>query len=354
MVKLNKHIEIVRTEIPHFSSMGSKSCQKIHKSLSKHYRRVGVTIVNNLTDLELLVSKRPDLVFLGLKRLPKVDNVGDVASDDVWISEYLDDRGIGYTGSDKFATELEFNKALAKELINKAGLPTAKYFTAMPGQYVSSRHLPLSFPLFIKPLNTGGGKGINDDSVVRNFLAFQRKIQAIYASFGCVSLVEQYLQGREFSVAILEDASDDKLALMPIEIITQKNARGDRILGSRVKIEDNEQVIAVDDESVKAEVNQLAADAYNLLGARDLGRIDVRMDINGKAHFLEANLMPGPGTRYFAGACHINQSMDYETMILRIVELGLARSLSVGGDVLEPSLSSGALLPSLEPALEPA
>lgn len=352
MMKINKHIEIVRTEITHYSSMGSKSCKKIHKTLSKHYQQVGVTTVNNLTDLELLVNKRPDLVFLGLKRLPRVESMGNAVSDDVWISEYLDDAGISYTGSDRFATELEFDKALAKELVDKAGLPTANFFTSIPGQYISAQHIPLSFPLFIKPLNAGGGKGINDDSVVRDFLGFQQKIQAIYTSFGCASLVEQYLQGREFSVAILENTYDDKLALMPIEIITQKNARGDRILSSQVKIEDNELVVAVDDESIRTEISRLATEVYRLLGARDLGRIDIRMDSNRKAHFLEANLMPGPGTRYFAGACHINQGMDYETMILRIVELGLARSLDVNEDALELTTMSGALLPSLEPALE--
>lgn len=352
MIKINKHIEIVRTEITHFSSMGSKSCQKIQKTLSKHYQRVGVTTVNNLADLELLVSKRPDLVFLGLKRLPKVEGVGNAIADDVWISEYLDDAGISYTGSDRLATELEFDKSLAKELVNKAGLPTAKFFTAIPGQHISAQHLPLSFPLFIKPLNAGGGKGINDDSVVHDFSAFQRKIQDIYTNYGCASLVEQYLQGREFSVAILENAYDDKLALMPIEIITQENARGDRILSSQVKIEDNELVITVGDKYIRAEIINLATDVYRLLGARDLGRIDIRTDSSGKAHFLEANLMPGPGTRYFAGACFINQGMDYETMILRIVELGLARSLNVGEDALELTTINSTLLSSLEPALE--
>jgi len=323
-MKINKHIEIVRTDIRRLSSMSHASAIKIHNTLSKYYQEVNISVVNNVIDLELLVRKRPDLVFLGLKHLETEDTGGNPVSN-IWVSDYLDQNNISYTGSQSVAIKLDYDKSRSKNVVHEAGLQTAQYFIANPGLYDSAQSLPLGFPLFVKPLSTGGGTGIGDDSVVRNFRQYQRKVKAIFESYGSNSLVEQYLTGHEFSVAILQDSANE-LLVMPIQIITKKNSRGDRVLGSRVKTEDAELVIGVPGKVLKARICQFAADVYKLLGGRDLGRIDIRMDSEGRLHFIEANFVPAPGTRYFAGACLINEHMDYKTMILRIVELGMARS----------------------------
>ena len=113
---------------------------------------------------------QPDLVFVGLKRTSPVQQTGSCSSDDaIWVSQYLEDGGINYTGSRQPAIKLDLNKNLAKRVIQKAGLPTARSFMALPGQFSSAQALPLDFPLFIKPPTQGGGKGIAADSVVHNF-----------------------------------------------------------------------------------------------------------------------------------------------------------------------------------------
>lgn len=305
--------------------MAAVSALRIQLELAKHFARVDITVVETMADLEFLAWRRPDLVFLGLKKLCAGHHDLGQATD-IWLSDYLDQRGIAYTGSAQAATQLDFDKAEAKAQVQRAGLSTAAFFTAIPGQYTANHSLPLPFPLFIKPLTAGGGTGIGDDSVVRNFSEFQQKLAVIFDSHESSSLVERYLTGREFSVAILEAIDGSGPTLMPIEIITGQNERGDRVLGSRVKHEDNEQVIAVDDRVIKAKVNSLALAVYDLLGGRDLARIDIRLDDAGQAHFLEVNFMPAPGTRYFAGACQITENMSYETVLLRIVDLGLSRS----------------------------
>ncbi|HUD05964.1 MAG TPA: hypothetical protein VMR18_03585 [Candidatus Saccharimonadales bacterium] len=328
-MKINKHIEIARTSQAPYSSMGDASALRIQAVLSEHYEEVGISIVDTSADLEILVRKKPDLVFLGLKKLPSLGVRNDGQVNDVWISEYLDQRGVSYTGSSKAATKLDFNKAEAKVRVRSAGLSTAPFFTSLPGSHPSADSLPLPFPLFIKPLNCGGGNGVGEDSVVRNFSEFQDKVGTVFNQFGSSSLVEKYLTGREFSVAILEDVDCGDLAVMPIEIITEQNSRGDRVLGSIVKHEDNEQVIAVDEAGTRDMLSSFAKVIYEVLGARDLARIDIRMDEQGAAYFLEANFMPAPGSRYFAGAFQINDGMDYESVILAIAGLGLSRSEDV-------------------------
>ncbi len=323
-MKINKHIEIVRTNILSCSSMSHTSAIKIQEILSRHYTNVTVSVVNNLIDLELIVRSKPDLVFLGLKRLELVLKNNKLT--EIWLANYLEKNQISYTGSRAAAVQFDFDKASAKEIVSSVGIPTANSFTTLPNDYTHANGLPLNFPLFIKPLSTGGGNGVDPQSVVRSFSEYEIKVSEIFEKFGAKSLVEEYLTGREFSVAILDDISGGEPMLMPIEIITEPNINGDRVLGSRVKIEDHELVIGVNNNHIKNEICKLALAAYRALGGRDLARIDIRMDKDGKANFLGANFVPGPGTRYFAGACQINLDIAYEAVLLKIVGLGLSRN----------------------------
>jgi len=349
-MKINKHIEIVRTDIKGLPSMSAKSALRAQAALSNHYQHVGIFVINNRSDLEQLVRNKPDLIFSGLTLLI-FDRHSTETRDVVWLSDYLDQHAISYTGSQAAAMRFSVNKAKAKAVVQDAGVRTAQFFTARPNEHSAEEDLPLQFPLFVKPLDAGGGKGIGNDSVVRNFPAFQQKVKAIYEAYGSNSLVEQYLDGREFSVAILDNESHDDQWVMPIEIITEANEHGDRILGWQVKTEDNEQVILVGDESIRAQVCELAVAAYNSLGGRDLGRIDIRMDESGKAHFIEANFMPAPATRYFAGAFHVNKGTSYETTLLKIIGPGLRRSSNIPR-VMPAALAPIATIFPVEPFVE--
>ncbi len=330
MVKINKHIEIVRSSKPKFSSMGLESCEMIRDLLSNYYETVGITIVNDSNDIDVLIMKKPDLAFLGLKKVPLISGPNGNSVADVWLSEYLDDNGINYSGSSARAISLDFDKTEAKQVVEAAGLKTSGYFMAKNNQFGFEDKLPLNFPLFLKPPNTGGGKGIGADSVVRDYNTFNSKVESIQNEFSCATLAEEYLTGREFSVAILDSLNSENIIAMPIELITEKNNQGDRILGRKIKADDTEHVLAVTDSLIKKQINTLAISVFKAIGARDYGRIDIRLDMNGVPHFLEANLVPGLAfhnfTSYFTSACWINRLMDYQAMILHIVELGLSRA----------------------------
>lgn len=208
----------------------------------------------------------------------------------------------------------------------------------------------LTFPLFIKPTNRGGGLGINSDSVANNFYELEPKIQSIAANLESDSLVEEYLPGREFSVAILKYEASEEFAVMPIELIAPPDERGLRFLSGKVKSSNSEQAVAIADEIIKSKVTALAIDVFEALGARDYGRIDIRFDKEGTPHFLEANLIPSLISGYgsFPKACLLNINLDHEQMILRIARLGLARQpiLDVDIDIVE--LSPMDALPALE------
>lgn len=323
MTKIDKHIQIVRSTSRELSLMSSKSSFLVREVLEKEYTKVGETIINTSEDVAKLLRKNPDLVFLGIKNSPLPSKLGKLHN---VLSDYLEAHSIHYVGSDKIARDFGRRKDFAKQAVQRANLPTAGYFMAKPGQYKSTNTLPLKFPLFIKPPHRGHGVGIDDASVVRTFAEYENKVESIFHNYQSESLVEQYLTGREFTVALLEQPNSSELLSMPVEIITDANARGDRILSSNIKTQDSEQIVAIEDAATHTLLCILAKNIFLALGARDFGRIDIRMSDAGTAYFLEANLPPGLGRGYFARACEINRGMSYESMILKIAELGILRS----------------------------
>jgi D-alanine-D-alanine ligase len=184
----------------------------------------------------------------------------------------------------------------------------------------------LKFPLFVKPTSMGGGEGVDKNSVVHNFADLRTKSTALATDLASDSLVEEYLSGREFSVAILEAKLTNEPLAMPLEIVTASNSRGDRILSQAVKADNHESVLPVTDPLIRAKLTTMAMDVFFALGATGYGRIDIRLDSHGVPHFLEANLIPSLIDTYgnFPKACILNIGLGYDDMLLRIVDLGFA------------------------------
>jgi D-alanine-D-alanine ligase len=338
MSKINQHIEIVRSTTKGLSSMSKVSCDSIFATLSKHFARVGITVINNLSDLEGLLSVSPDLVFLGMEFIPSDPGLGLADPNKIWLSDFLDGHNIAYTGSSQLAHELERNKPLAKQSVLDAGLRTSAFCVIEQNQPLGSNDIYLNYPLFIKPTSRGGGQGIDSDSVVHSFEQLRVKVQAITTKLRSDVLIEEYLPGREFSVAILKDEYSAGFLAMPLELVAPPDKNGARLLSGQIKSSNAEEVLVVTDEVVKSKVTALALDVFRALGARDYGRIDIRLDAAGSPHFLEANLIPSLISGYgsFPKACVLNIGMEYEAMIMRIAKLGLARKINDIEVDLEP------------------
>ncbi len=340
MIKINKHIEIVRTTQKELSSMSQESCDAIFSVLNKHYATVRVTTVDDLTDLKDLVMSQPDLVFLGMKFLPVNPELGRRDPDKIWIAQYLDENGINYTGSNHLAHQLELDKPLAKQRALDFGLNTSPFYVAKQNQQQAEKDMLLTFPLFIKPSDRGGGLGIDGYSVAHNMNQLHAKVRSITIDLGSDSLVEEYLPGREFSVAVLRNHASDGFSVMPIELVAPADTLGVQVLSEQVKSANAEQVIEVTDKTMKTKVTALALNIFGALGARDYGRIDIRLDEFEIPHFLEANLLPSLISGYgsFPKACWLNSNLDYETMILNIVGLAFARQPIIDKTVPEPNI----------------
>ena len=329
MGKIQKHIAIVRSDVPGLSSLSRVSAAAIQKVLAQHYSHVQIHHINNQAELDWLKDLRPDLVFLGMKFLPKQVHRGKTEPNKLWIADYLDDNAIRYTGSPGAAAKFDQDKSLAKSCIQRSGLRTSHFFVTNPQSIPGASAMPFEYPVFIKPPRMGGGQGIDKHSVAHSYEEFSAKVTSIAENHHAESLVEKYLTGREFSVALLVSEQTGEVHAMPIELVSPANERGDHMLSSVVKSGNLETVHAVTDASLRSDICRLALDAFVALGGRDYGRIDIRLNKDGEPQFLEANLIPSviDGYGSFPKACQLNVSLGYEAMILQIVRLGFAHDI---------------------------
>jgi len=341
MKKIDKQIEIVTSTIPALSSMSEESSKAIQESLAKSYKTVGVSIVDNEADLKALIEKNPDLVFLGMAYLPRKATATN-SSPYIWIADELFRNHILYTGSGMDATVLVEDKLKAKKVIKKADLATAPFFMAYTGQFTSESQVPLPFPVFIKPPKLGHSVGVDKLSIAKTYREYKSKIAKLDKDLDSESLVEAYLTGREFTVAIVKDkpvankvstAENDEqpeeieetYQVMPLELKAPENSNGDIIIGHKFKSSDVQtETEIVSDPDMKKALSELALDCFKALGAKDYARIDIRCDSEGNPQFIKADLIPGvmDDSSNFQKAYNLNSKISDKDMLLRIVELG--------------------------------
>lgn len=320
------HIEIVTTpnEALKESGFGSQTaCNSILDAIRRMGHSAELNVCQSRACLHDIVNRRPDLVVLAVKYIPVINE------DDIWLADYFHQHKLNFTGSPRDILEFDSNKVKAKMHLTNKGIKTASYFIATPGQYKSASQLPVTFPLFLKPLDAANGNGIDDLSFVKNFVDFESKVASLYRLFSQPILAEEYLDGREFTVAVIKK-SNNKLLLSAVEIIPPTSSNGLRILGSQAKKDDSEKMAMIEDDEIKTSIMELAADAFNSLGARDFGRIDIKTNKSGDCFFMEANLVPGMtcGSSYFPEACRIVHDFDYDKVVELLLSGGIARHSS--------------------------
>jgi len=325
-MKISKNIELVRAYNGKFSSMGPNASKAILAILKKKYKSVKLTTISSLKDIEKIIERSPDLVFLTVKRIPVDENN---ESETIWVSDVLFNAGINHTGSLGEAISLDYDKTKAKDTVNDAGFDTAGYFITKPGDYLNAETIPIQFPLFIKPTSLGNKKGVDAESVVHNYSGYVSKVQSLATDFSSDSLVEPFLSGREFSVAVIQKHASQSLESLPIEIVIGKNKNGDRILGTTANSGDDEVISIVNEPKLYASLQLLAEGAFTALGARDYGRIDIRLNSDGQPQFLEANLIPGlSSSSFYPIANKLYNNLSYDETILQIVSTALNRQIA--------------------------
>ncbi|HBL16417.1 MAG TPA: D-alanine--D-alanine ligase, partial [Elusimicrobia bacterium] len=239
------------------------------------------------------------------------------------ILELMD---IPHTGSDAATMALTLDKALAKRVVREAGLLTPKFFLMTSGRERVPADMP--FPLIVKPVAEGSSKGVIRKSVVHNEAELRELAAEIVKRYGQAALAEEFLPGREFTVALLGERRPR--ALPPMEIIFTDKGAEFPVYTYQHKLEAcreiRYQAPAQIDEKLREELERVARKSFAALGCRDVARIDFRLDGEGRVHFMECNPLPGltPG---WSDLCLIADSvkMDYRNLIGEILTPAIRR-----------------------------
>jgi D-alanine-D-alanine ligase len=179
---------------------------------------------------------------------------------------------------------------MTKRVIRDGGIATPDFFVIRTESDIARMKLP--YPVFVKPVAEGTGKGIDGKSVVRNPGELALICPQLLSKYKQPVLVETFLPGREFTVGIV-GTGDEARAVGTMEIVLNKKAEQDVYsYDNKEHWESRVQYVAAKGPAKEA-CEHLALDVYRLLGCEDAGRVDVRMDERGIPNFLEINPLAG-------------------------------------------------------------
>jgi D-alanine-D-alanine ligase len=227
---------------------------------------------------------------------------------------------IPYSGSDSATLALALDKGLAKRVVSASGIAVAKGQLFLSIKDKLSKEL--SFPLIVKPVAEGSSKGVASKSVATNETELREMVHLILTRYKQGALVEEYLPGREFTVALIGEKKPR--VLPPMEIVYKKSSDPHPIYSYQLKLdprgEIENQVPAQIDEALKKDIEAVARGAFMALGCRDFARVDIRLNAQGKACFIECNPLPGLTPRW-SDLCLITESMnmDYRSLISELI-----------------------------------
>jgi D-alanine-D-alanine ligase len=282
-----------------------------------------------------------------------------------YIISVFEHLGFRYTGSDRRALSNCLDKARAKETLQAHGIPTAAYQTFTPWT-VQQRHL--AFPLFVKPVSEDASIGITSNSVVHDDRALRRQVRYIWELYHEPALAEEFIDGREFNVTVLGNESPRVLPLSEISFRHIANPFA-RIVSFRAKwVPTSEEYLKTPptcparvSEALKARIEDVARRAYQAMGLRDYGRVDIRVK-DGIPYVLEVNpnadLSPDAGIARAARTA----GMSYADLVDEILRLaarryrlkGLARPRIVNYEIKARSAGSDGVYSIPASALLPA
>lgn len=238
----------------------------------------------------------------------------------------LEMMGVPFVGSDGLTLGLSLDKVMAKKVLISDDIPTPKFFETEDPTDNVARLKSMKFPLIVKPRYEGSSKGLSDKSRVENLEELRGQIDYIVKTYKQSALVEEFISGSEFTVAIIGNSPPDVLPPVQIKIdgrlkLGNKFYTFARIHSDRLEYVCPERL----DKPLKDKLMDLALRSYKAIECRDFGRVDFRVDEDGVPYVLEINPLPSLSGEdvFMCIARHLGVS--YSEMLRRILEAAFLR-----------------------------
>ena len=229
------------------------------------------TLIQELSDFA------PDVVFLNALH-------GRYVEDGI-MQGLMEMLGYPYTGSDVLSSAIAFDKAQSRTIFETNGVMIPKGKTLPASEFFAQKTPDFDYPFVAKPLNEGSSVGVFIIHTLDDF-----KNAAGKWTFGETVLVEEYIPGRELSVALKGDQPLGVLELRPKEGFYDYAAKYTDGLTDHLMPAD----LPVDEYNL---VMDMAQKAVRALGVSGVSRADIRYDDarpqGARAFALEINTLPG-------------------------------------------------------------
>ncbi len=234
--------------------------------------------------------------------------------------------GIPYVGSDGLTMGITLDKIAAKKCFISEGLPTPRFFTAKNSDRLKEMN-SIGFPLIVKPSREGSSKGLSEKSRVTDFEGLKRQIECVNRTYRQPALVEEFIRGTEFTVAVIGNDHPQAMPVVQVSIDGVRDLGDDFYTFSRLLNPDRVQYLCPADipKNLEQKLKDLAVRVYNCVECLDFGRVDFRVDEKGNPYVLEINPLPCLAINDIFFFTAKAMGFTYEEIINHILELGLAR-----------------------------
>ena len=254
----------------------------------------------------LEICQKADIVFLALH---------GANGEDGKVQSVLDLMGIKYTGCGPLSSGMAMDKGITKMVFEAKGVPTPKGMTLEKGEcssYLSD--YGMDFPVIVKPCCGGSSVGV---CIAHNQQEYGAALMEAF-SYENEVVVEQFITGREFSVAVVDGKAYPVIEIAPLEgFYDYKNKYS---AGSCV-----ETCPAQLSASLTKEMQMYAEKGYEALNLQAYARLDFLMEEDGSMYCLEANTLPGmtPTSLIPQEASVIG--MNYPQLCEKLIEVSLKK-----------------------------
>jgi D-alanine-D-alanine ligase len=235
----------------------------------------------------------------------------------------LDAYRIPYVFSEPDILNLTLDKALTKLVLKEAGILTAPF--QVLHQIEDTDKIHLEYPLFVKPVAEGTSKGIDGFSIVENKTGLYKSVAYLLETFKQPVLVETFLPGREFTVGVLGSGNDTR-PIGAMEIIL--NEQTPHPIYSYTVKKDWEKYVSyrIADDAAARECVEAAVKVWKIIKGKDAGRIDFRLDAQGRANLIEVNPLAGLNPTYSDLPILARlKGIDYKDIIIGIMDSAMKR-----------------------------
>jgi D-alanine-D-alanine ligase len=235
--------------------------------------------------IERLQTRDFDMVWSALYYISNNSDFIGLNSSGLWVHDILEQMSIPHVGSGAQAMKWMLDKARTNAVLAENGIAVPWQYTVEPGDEIPD----VEFPAFVKPRFESRSIGVSEGSVILSRPALRDRIAYVHREFAQAAIVEEYLPGREFTVAVIGNSAGrgcysveniiDPSAYTRFPVITWNHKHGGW-LDLRVPYSEVDRLHAQ------------AAAAASALGCTDHVRLDVREDRNGRVKVLEVNGIP--------------------------------------------------------------